>query len=54
LDFEGTPAAHLDDDKYDYGIIHISKYYRRLLESNDIIALNEEAWEKQPKDPDFY
>ena len=54
FDFENSPSAHLGDDKYDYGIIHISKYYRRLMESNGIISLNEEVWEKQPKDPDFY
>lgn len=54
FDFGSSHSAHLADDKYDYGIIHISYYYRRLTESNSIIALNEEVWEKQPKDPDFY
>jgi len=54
FDFEDSHNAHLGDDKYDYGIIYISNYYRRLMESNNIIALNEEVWEKQPKDPDFY
>ena len=54
FDFESSPTAHFGDDKYDYGIIHISTYYRRLMESNNIIALNEEVWEKQPNKPDFY
>lgn len=51
---EASPTVHLGDEKYDYGIIHISKYYRRLMENNGIVALNEEAWEKQPEKPDFY
>lgn len=54
FDFENSIYGHLDDNKYDYGIIQLSTYYRRLMESNDISALNEEVWEKQPKDPDFY
>ena len=54
FDYDSSTTAHLDDDKYDYGIIHITEYYRKLMESNEIIALNEETWEKQPTNPDFY
>jgi hypothetical protein len=54
FDYENSSIEHLGDDNYDYGIIYISKYYRRLLESNNIIALNEEVWEKQPSEPDSY
>lgn len=54
FDYDSSVIAHLGDDKYDYGIIHITKYYRNLMECNEIIALNEETWEKQPTNPDFY
>lgn len=54
FDYDAAPSAHLGDDKYDYGIIHISRYYRRLMESNNIVALNEETWEKQPQNAEFY
>jgi len=54
FDYEAAHKGHLDDDKYDYGFIHIANYYRELLKANNIVALDEEVWDKQPEEPECY
>ncbi len=54
FDYESTRRVHIHVDKFDYGIIHLSNFYQRQLEANNIQPLNEDTWEKQPEDPDFY
>ncbi|MBZ0298455.1 MAG: hypothetical protein K8J31_01885 [Anaerolineae bacterium] len=39
---------------FDYGVIPISLYYKKLLQSNNIIALDEQGWRIQPNTVDFY
>ncbi len=51
---QSHPTCLSDDYAYDYGVIMLSSYYRQLLESNKIIALNEDVWKMQPVNVDFY
>ena len=44
----------IEDYGLDIGIIILSEYHKGLLQANNVIALSEECWEKQPKDPDGY
>ncbi len=43
-----------EEKEFDYGIVHLSLYYRQLLEKNGIRALDEEVWKKQPSECDLY
>jgi hypothetical protein len=54
FDYESAPKLDLNDDEYDYGIIYLNTYYVNLLKQNNVVPLNEQAWEKQPRDPEFY
>jgi len=39
----------------DYACIHLNDYYRKLLQANGIVALDELAWERGlPESPDFH
>jgi hypothetical protein len=49
-----SPTSMCYDESYDYGLVWIDDLYRRALEANGVQPIDEEAWEKQPKDPDFY
>jgi hypothetical protein len=48
------PTQLSEDRSFDYGVIPLSLYYRKLLEKNNIQPLNEEVWKCQPTDVDFY
>jgi hypothetical protein len=54
FDYESAPKLDVKDEKYDYGIIYLNTYYVDLLKKNNVVPLNEEVWEKQPRDPEFY
>lgn len=51
---ESHPICLSDDYAFDYGIMILSTYYKQLLQINNIQALNEEVWKKQPAKVDFY
>lgn len=51
---DSNPTCLSDDYAFDYGVMVLSPYYRQLLEANNIQALNEEVWKKQPANVDFY
>ena len=51
---ESYPTCVSDDYAFDYGVMVLSSYYRQLLEANNIQALDEEVWKKQPTTVDFY
>lgn len=42
------------DSNYDYGLIFLEDYYIELLRSNGVIPIKEDAWEKQPQDPEYF
>jgi hypothetical protein len=48
------PACLSDDYAFDYGVMALSPYYRQLLQTNNVQALTEEVWKKQPIEVDFY
>ncbi len=52
----GSNPTHLNDDNFDYGYMELSPLYRKLLEKNKIIPLNEQVWKLQPSpsEIDFY
>jgi hypothetical protein len=53
--FKDSYTIFLSDDyAIDYGVVMLSLYYRHLLETNNIVALNEEVWNNQPSVVDFY
>lgn len=55
FDYESaSPVCLSEEREFDYGIIALSSYYKRLLETNNVLALNEEVWKKQPTKVDFY
>lgn len=49
-----NPVCLSEDREFDYGVMVLSSYYRKLLETNNVLALNEEVWKKQPTKVDFY
>jgi len=51
---DSSPTYLSEDQDFDYGVMVLSPYYQQLLEKNNIQALNEEAWKKQPAKVDFY
>jgi hypothetical protein len=51
---ESNPIWLSDDFAFDYGVIALSPYYKKLLLTNNVQALNEEVWKKQPNQVDFY
>lgn len=51
---DSYPTYMSVDSGFDYGVILLSTYYRLLLEANNVKALDEEVWKKQPKEVDFY
>ena len=51
---EAHPACLSDDYAFDYGVMVLSPYYRRLLEVNKVQALNELVWRNEPVKVDFY
>ena len=48
------PVCLSENGDFDYGVISLSSYYKKLLEANHIQPLNEEVWKKQPAKIDFY
>ena len=54
FDYAASKRVHVHVNKFDYGIIHLSSFYKRQLLANKIQPLNEDTWEKQPDNPDFY
>jgi hypothetical protein len=51
---DAYPTCLSDDYAFDYGVIMVSPYYKQLLQANNIKAITEEAWKKQPTKIDFY
>lgn len=43
-----------DDPFFDFAISPLSNYFQRLLSSNGVVALNEDVWEKQPREAQIY
>jgi hypothetical protein len=55
FDYESaSPTCLSEHREFDYGILSLSSYYKRLLETNNVQALHEEVWKKQPTKVDFY
>lgn len=55
FDYESaSPVCLSEQREFDYGIIALSSYYKRLLKANNVQALNEEVWKKQLTKVDFY
>ncbi|MCQ3972403.1 MAG: hypothetical protein DPW09_03030 [Anaerolineae bacterium] len=53
--YEGShPTCLSDNYAFDYGVMVLSGYYKKLLQANNIQALNEEVWKKQPNKVDLY
>jgi hypothetical protein len=53
--YDTVPHSCLSDDyAFDYGVIRLTTYYKKLLLQNNVKALNEETWKKQPAKVDFY
>jgi hypothetical protein len=53
--YDTVPHSCLSDDcAFDYGVIKLTTYYKNLLLQNNVRALDEEAWKKQPVNVDFY
>jgi hypothetical protein len=48
------PTRLSEDKSFDYGVMVLSAYYRKLLQKNNVLPLNEEVWKCQPSNPDFY
>ncbi len=48
------PVCLSENGDFDYGVIFLSSYYKKLLELNHIQPLNEEVWKKQSAKIDFY
>lgn len=48
FDLVGAPKTyiHNDADGLDFGFISIRPYYRRLLEANEIVAVDEQRWQR--------
>ena len=44
----------IEDYGLDIGLIFLTDYYKKLLQANNVVALSEECWEKQPEDPECY
>jgi hypothetical protein len=51
---DSYPTCLSDDYDFDYGVMALSPYYKQLLQANNVQALNEEVWKKQPVEVDFY
>lgn len=51
---DSHPTCISDDYAFDYGVMVLSPYYRRLLQANSVEALDEDVWKKQPTVVDFY
>lgn len=51
---ESYPVCISDNYAFDYGIMVLSPYYKQLLQANNVQALNEDVWKKQPSKVDFY
>jgi hypothetical protein len=51
---ESYPTCLSDDIGFDYGVLGLSQYYKELLQANNVQALDEEVWKKQPVIVDFY
>lgn len=48
-------AIHDEENGFDYGVIYLRDYYRKLLENNGVEPITEEAWLKNaPKVADCY
>jgi hypothetical protein len=47
FDLIGAPKIYLDNDAdgLDFGFISIHPYYRRLLEANQVVVLDEQHWQ---------
>ena len=54
--YERASPHYLSSDypEFDYGMIPLSRYYRQLLEANNVQPLSEQVWNKQPDDFDFF
>lgn len=50
FDYDNSTPLRLNekDPNYDYGLMYVSDHYRRLLEANKVIPLNEQAWQDHP------
>jgi len=49
-----TPIVVGNAASYDYAAIPVARYYRRQLETNGVVPLNEEVWVTWPTDPDAF
>jgi hypothetical protein len=53
--FEDWQIVYEDEDKsFDFAVLPLSSYYKNLMISNGIVALNEDTWDKQPNNPQTY
>lgn len=55
--YEGVQPIYLNIDdglELDYGFIHLSTYYKELLQKNNIQPFDETTWRLQPRILDFY
>lgn len=51
---QSRPTRLSESKSFDYGVMVLSLYYRKLLEKNNVQALSEEVWKCQPSNPDLY
>jgi hypothetical protein len=50
--YEPSKVLSLNDEfGLDYGIIKLARYYKELLQANNIVALSEDVWRHQPAPP---
>jgi len=49
-----TPVVVGNDASYDYAAIPLAELYRRQLETNKIVPLDEQVWVTRPVDPDSF
>ena len=47
FDFLGAARRHIVADGMDYGIVHLTPYFVRLLIANGVKAIGEESWERE-------
>ncbi|MGO9465427.1 MAG: hypothetical protein ACLQVF_14890 [Isosphaeraceae bacterium] len=54
FDYGKEPRCWFDEDNgVDFGFVHLRPYYRRLLEANRVVAMDEIQWKRQPPASDL-
>jgi hypothetical protein len=54
FDLGSATKSAVDEDGLDVGVIELGLLYRRQLESNGVIALDQRAWRNPPQDVDGF